>query len=146
MKRIGLLVLACLALPLAGCFNLGKSKKGESGDTSNNTSQTSESVSSTTESESLPPEEEKKQTYNFYIDYWHSDEPMYTMKWYQGRPLGECPKECMLTSSDATDPAFPVFLGWSIYSSAIDEDQLWDFKTSSKLNTIVNLYGIWVSK
>ena len=136
MKKLGLVFLfSLLSVSLSGCiFNRG----GKSGDNSGNSS-------STPASDPSSQEDEKKQTYYFYIDFWHSDEPMYTMKWYQGQPLGSCPSECQLTDADATDPAFPTFLGWSDVSSAIDEEQLWDFANDSKLSTTVNLYGIWVS-
>ena len=105
---------------------------------------TSETTSSGTSSTSTT--EDKKQTYNFFIDYSHSDAPFYTMMWWNGVPLGEVPPECQLTSEDAPDEAYPVFLGWSKYSSAIDESQLWDFSKDASLNKTVELYGIWVSE
>ena len=130
MKKTVLLLFPFLVLAASGCFKKNKSSSVET---------------SSVEESSTPSEEEKNQTYKFFIDYWHSDEPLYTMKWYQGKPLGFCPEECKLTDEDATDPAFPHFLGWSEYSSALDEEKLWDFETSSRLNSTVNLYGIWVS-
>lgn len=90
--------------------------------------------------------QEKNQTINFYIDYWHSEEPYYSMEWYANKPLGECPKECQLTSANATDPLFPVFLGWSRYSSSIDDSNLWNFAKDSKAGVELNLYGIWVAE
>ena len=91
------------------------------------------------------PTGEKNQKVNFFIDYWHSDKPMYTMMWYTGEPLGKCPQEAMLTDSDATDPdVFNHFLGYSLYSSSIDDSKLWNFATDSTISTTLNLYGIWV--
>ena len=86
------------------------------------------------------------QTYNFYIDFSHTDEPFYTMKWYSGKVLGECPAECVITSEDCPDEAFPTFLGWSEFPSTTDETKMWDFSKDAKVALTVNLYGIWVSE
>ena len=88
----------------------------------------------------------KNQTVTFYIDYWHSEEPFYEMEWYSNKPLGECPAKCKLTSADATDPLFPVFLGWSQYSSSIDDSHIWNFETDTKGGIELTLYGIWVAE
>jgi hypothetical protein len=92
------------------------------------------------------PEPELNQTYNFYIDFSHTDEPFHTMKWYSGKVLGECPAECLITSEDCPDEAFPTFLGWSEFPSTTDETKLWDFEKDAKVALTVNLYGIWVSE
>ena len=127
----------------------------ESTQTSTDTSSQSEestSVSESTSQESSEqssfssPESEKNQTYNFYIDYSHSDTPYFTMKWWSGVVLGEVPSECQLTSADAPDEAYPTFLGWSKYSSSVDDPKLWDFTKDASLNKVVDLYGIWVSE
>lgn len=162
MKKISLLLtLPVLAAMLIGCG--GKKKGDSSSQTSGDTSQTSQTSSGQQSSEQQSsdqqssisseesfsfssPEEEKKQTYNFYLDYSHSDEPFFTMMWWNGYPLGEMPAECRLTSADAPDEAYPVFLGWSKYSSAIDESQLWNFAKDASMNRTVSLYGIWVSE
>ena len=101
----------------------------------------------------VPPEEEqewldenKTQTYNFYLDYNNVETPIYTMKWWQYRPLGECPEEAKLTNADAFDELFPVFLGYSLYPSSIDDSHLWNFKTDYRASITVNLYGIWVAE
>lgn len=86
------------------------------------------------------------QTYNFYIDFSHTDEPFFVKQWYTGKPLGEIPAECVLTSEDAPDPAFPIFLGWSEYPSTMDETKMWDFENTAKVALTVSLYGIWVSE
>ena len=85
-------------------------------------------------------------TVNFYVDYSHSDEPLYSMRWYMLLPLKECPKEAVLTDADAKDPLYGKFLGYSEYSSAIDESLLWNFAVDYKQSNVLNLYGIWVSK
>ncbi len=85
-------------------------------------------------------------TVNFYLDYTHSDEPLYTMKWYMLEPLKECPAEAVLTDANAPDPLYPMFLGYSEYSSSIDEDHIWNFATDYKQSNILNLYGIWAAK
>jgi len=85
-------------------------------------------------------------TVNFYLDNSHSDEPIYTMRWYQLEPLGECPEEAKLDNSKAADPLYPIFIGYSEYSSAIDEDLIWNFATDYKQYNVLNLYGIWVAQ
>lgn len=91
-------------------------------------------------------------TVNFYYDYSHSDEPFYSMRWYMLKPLGECPKDAVLTASDAKDPLYGKFLGYSEYPTMIDEEgaeggaKLWDFAEDYKQSNILNLYGIWVSE
>lgn len=88
----------------------------------------------------------KNQTVTFYLDYWHSETPLYEMEWYSNTPLGECPVPCRLTSADASDPLFSKFLGWSQYSSSIDDSHIWDFAKDTKGGIELNLYGIWVAE
>ncbi|MBQ6730633.1 MAG: hypothetical protein IJR08_01860 [Bacilli bacterium] len=100
-------------------------------------------------------------TIYFYLDYSHSElpstdktdeeyvqananEPVYVMRWYMLKPLGECPAKAMLTSANAADPLYTKFLGYSEYPSSIGSN-LWDFKQDYKQFNILNLYGIWVS-
>jgi len=113
-----------------------------SGSSSASTSDLSSETTSDSSSGSLP---EKTQTYHFFIDYSHSDVDFYTLKWWALTPIGKCPAECELGSEDATDSLFPVFLGWSLYPSAIDASKLWDFATDYKTALKVSLYGIWVA-
>lgn len=111
-------------------------------------------------------EEEKNMTVNFYLDYSHSAsnipegyeihnpedcKPIYTMKWYMLKPLEKCPQEALDAIEKAkadgkVDPLYPDFLGWSEYSSSMDESKLWNFATDYKQSNILNLYGIWVNK
>ena len=93
-----------------------------------------------------PEIKEEDMTINFYLDYSHSDEPIYTMRWYMLEPLGSCPAEAVLTDADAPDPLYPTFLGYSEFSSSIDEDHIWNFATDYKQSNVLNLYGIWVKK
>lgn len=137
MKKLNLLIFPLLIAMMTAC--------GRSGGNNNGSSQGGGSSGGSTDTGGDTSERTKNQKYNFYIDYWHSDEPMKVVEWYTGVPLGECPEECRLTSSDATDPAFTTFLGWSQYSSSIDGSKLWDFSTGTSMNRTVNLYGIWVS-
>ena len=87
------------------------------------------------------------QTVYFFLDYSHSDseDPFYKMKWYSGYPLGSCPEECKLTNDNASDPLFPVFLGWSKFSSSLDDSKLWDFAKDYQTGSVLKLYGIWVA-
>lgn len=93
-----------------------------------------------------PEIKEDDMTVNFYLDYAHSDEPIYSMRWYMLEPLGECPEQAKLDDSKAPDPLYPKFLGYSEFSSSIDEDHIWNFETDYKQSNILNLYGIWASK
>ena len=85
-------------------------------------------------------------TVNFYLDYNHSDEPIYSMRWYMLEPLGECPEAAKLTDANAPDVLYPTFIGYSEFSSSIDEDHIWNFATDYKQSNVLNLYGIWVKK
>ena len=132
MKKISLLFLPLCMLLLSGC-QTGTDKPQSSNDDS--------------DSISLPDEDtEKKQTYKFFLDYSHSDEVFYTMKWWNGYPLVTCPEPCQLTSEDAPDEAFPIFLGWSKNSISVDGEGLWNFATDTSMNREVILYGIWASE
>ena len=82
----------------------------------------------------------------FYLDYSHSDEPLYEMKWYLLEPLGKCPNEAVLTDKDAPDPLYPKFLGYSEYPTCIDEEKIWNFETDYKQQNPLKLYGIWVAE
>ena len=101
-------------------------------------------------------------TINFYLDYSHSanankeyenmpdknasaSEPIYSMRWYMLKPLGECPEQARLTDANAPDPLYGKFLGYSEYPSLLDNSKLWDFANDYKQSNILNLYGIWVS-
>lgn len=92
-----------------------------------------------------PEIKEEDMTVNFYKDNTE-DTPLYSMRWYMLEPLGECPTEAVLSDADAPDPLYPTFLGYSEFSSSIDEDHIWDFAKDYKQSNILNLYGIWVSK
>ena len=133
MKKIYLLLL-----PLILCFSSCKDKPNNPSNGSGESSQTESESSS-----SLP--RNKLATFIFYLDYSHSEEELFKMKWYIGVPLGECPVEAMLTDEDASDPLFPHFLGYSRYSSSNDDSLLWDFSTDyAEGQSAVLLYGIWV--
>lgn len=85
-------------------------------------------------------------TVNFYKDFSHSGEVLYTMRWYMLVPLGEIPEQAKLEDKDAEDPLYNKFLGYSEYSSSIDDSKLWDFEKDYKQSNVLNLYGIWVSE
>jgi len=139
-----LLILGSLSVVGCSCSSQpGSSASTDSSDLSSDSTSVSESVSAS--DSSLVSTAEKTQTYHFFIDYSHSDIDFYTLKWWALTPLGESPAECRLGSDDATDPLFPVFLGWSLYPSAIDDSNLWDFATDYKTALKVSLYGIWVA-
>ena len=85
-------------------------------------------------------------TVNFYLNNSNSDTPLHSMRWYMLKPLGSLPKEAEITDSMAPDPLYPHFIGYSEFSSSIDESHIWDFEKDYKQGNVLNLYGIWVSK
>ena len=88
-------------------------------------------------------------TINFYLDYSHSDEPLYSMRWYMLTPLGQEEYDKLpadVKNPTAADPLYPVFLGYSEYPSSIDDSKIWNFVSDYKQSYALNLYGIWVSE
>ena len=85
-------------------------------------------------------------TVYFYLDYSHSDEPLYEMRWYMLAPLEKIPDEAKLEDKDAPDPLYWKFLGYSEYPTCLDESKLWNFETDYKLSNVLKLYGIWVNR
>ena len=142
LKTLLLITLASSSLLLGACARRNKPTPSES------EPRESEPVEPSDETEidtsNLDPEDQN-QTFNFYLDYSHSDEPIYTMTWWAYVPLGKCPDAAKLKDSDASDPLFPHFIGYSRYPSSIDDTNIWHFATDSALSSVVNLYGIWVS-
>ena len=155
MKKNKLLLMSLLLIPtLAGCNSYNYIPKTPyPGDPFN-------------QNEGADPAAEEEAEFNmtvyFYLDYAHSEqpkevktddeyvrndvrEPVYVMKWYMLKPLGECPTKAKLTDADAADPLYGKFLGYSEYPSSIDGSKLWDFKQDYKQSNILSLYGIWVS-
>ena len=143
MKKTKLLLLcsACflltgLAFGVSGCNKDNGSGSGGEGGGGGGTSELPDP-------ETVP----YNQTYYFHLDYSHSEnnDAVAKIQWWRGYPLGEVPEKCKLTSENASDPLFPVFLGWSEYSSSLDDSLLWNFKTDFKQTQTVHLYGIWVA-
>ena len=86
---------------------------------------------------------------NFYLDYSHSEEPIYTMDWYMLKPLEKEPEEAKVAleaHKAEHDELYPTFIGWSEYSSSLDDSKLWNFEKDYKQSNILSLYGIWVNK
>ena len=128
MKKLILLLIPAALLALTGCKNTPD-----------------EPVEPEPEIPYVDLDRKKDLTVNFFLDYSHSEEPFFVYEWYTLVPMGVCPEEARLTSEDASDPLFPVFVCWSEYSSSIDDSHAWNFKTDSKTGKILNLYGIWTS-
>lgn len=135
------LFLAMMLVPLIGACNLSQTYYPS------NSYPGPEEGESTPGGEGEDEELEFNMTVNFYLDYSHSEENevIYTMRWYMLKPLGSIPEGAILTDANAQDELYPHFLGYSEYSSSIDEDKLWNFETDYKQSNILNLYGIWVS-
>ena len=100
-------------------------------------------------SHSIDPEKEDLEKLD--ADYVQNDpsKPIYVMQWYMLKPLGEEPAEAkarLQAASSEHDPLYPKFIGWSEYSSSVDESKLWNFETDYKQSNILRLYAIWVSE
>ena len=109
-----------------------------------------------------PGPEEFNLTVYFFLDYSHSEvyedaetgallpghptNAIYKMEWYALEPLGKMPEEATITDSMAADPHFNHFIGYSRYSTCLDEGQLWDWSNDYETKNVLNLYGIWVHK
>ena len=93
--------------------------------------------------------EEFNMIVNFYLDYSHSEEPIYTMDWYMLKPLEKEPEDArkaLVENLPEHDALYPKFIGWSEYSSCLDETKLWNFEKDYKQSNILSLYGIWVNE
>ena len=92
-------------------------------------------------------------TVNFYYDYAHSETPFLSFPvidnqstYHMLEPLGSLPEGAELTDADAKDPLYPHFIGYSRFSSCLDEGKLWDFANDYYQGSTLDLYGIWVSQ
>lgn len=93
--------------------------------------------------------DDHNQTYYFFIDYSHSEkeQALVTIPWYRNKPLGAMPEEIKdISDKDAPDELFPIFLGWSAYSSSVDNSHLWDFEKDSSDKKDAYIFGIWASE
>lgn len=136
MKKNKFLLLGLLVLPLlAGC---------------------SETIITPKRSYPGDPVEEKEKfdefnmTVNVYLDFSHSEEPIYSTRWYMLKPLSEEIKnaayQAIDDNKDKADPLYPEFLCFSEYSSSVDDSKAWNFATDYKQSNILSLYGIWASE
>ena len=147
MKKNKLLLLALTVLPvLIGCSSTGVYTPSHSYPGAASKANPGSNQSNSGGQGGQEEEREENMTVNFFIDYSHSDTPIYSMRWYMLEPLEKCPEQAVLTDADAKDPLYGKFLGYSEYSSAVDESLLWNFETDFKQGNVLNLYGIWVSK
>ena len=91
-------------------------------------------------------DEDKVVQVNFYIDFNNVDKkhPYKTFPWYQNVPLAGSSK-LPSNPTEAPDPAFPYFVGWSTHTIVDTKDDLWNMETDSVDGTtfVLNLYGIW---
>lgn len=108
---------------------------------------------------------ETNTTINFYFDNTQTtdedgkDAPIFSIKWYLLKPLGGVPSELADSQGKldvskiialgaamgfAPTEAFPTFIGFSFYSTCLDEEGLWNFETDYRQQAVTNLYGIWV--
>ena len=108
---------------------------------------------------------ETNTTINFYFDNTQTtdedgnDCPIFSIKWYLLKPLDKAPEELSDSAGNldvskiialgaakgfAPTEAFPNFIGFSFYSTCLDEENLWNFKTDYRQQAVTNLYGIWV--
>ena len=93
-------------------------------------------------------------TVYFYIDYNNVDPNDNTkclakFDWYEDRPLSESGKVPTVSNSQALDPAFPYFIGWSTHPIIDTKDNLWDISKDTIADLPMNsytviLYGQWM--
>ena len=95
-------------------------------------------------------DEDKQCTVYFFIDYNNIDENDKTgtkllakFKWYGDRPISESGL-VPANPTQAMDPAFPYFIGWSNHTIIDTKDDLWDINNDVIGNGYYfYLYGIW---
>ena len=64
--------------------------------------------------------------------------------WYQNEPLTNAPVPANPKDSDAPDPAFPYFIGWSSHSIIDSKEQLWKMDTDTPGSVyVLYIFGIW---
>ncbi len=130
MKKIlslGLLVLS--ALTIVGCNNQGNDTEDKDDDP--------------------PVLPEENLFVGFYLDFNSYEPGNFYHSYTTTTGVKLTPPPTTPTAADATDPAFPTFLGWSTHSIIDSTDDLWDFETDivpSRSRTYIYLYGIWVAE
>ncbi len=77
---------------------------------------------------------------NFYTNYSLTKTPYLKVSY----PLGS--KIEKPADPEATDPAYPDFVGWSIKTQINSESDLYDFDTVINEASTISLYGIWTKK
>ena len=98
--------------------------------------------------------EDLEYTVYFYIDYNNVDPDDDTkclakFKWYEDRPFSESGKVPTVSDSQAMDPAFPYFIGWSTHPIIDTKENLWDISKNTiadlpMVSYTVILYGQWM--
>lgn len=98
--------------------------------------------------------EDLEYTVYFYVDYNNVDanDPtnlLAKFKWYEDRPFSESGKVPTVSNSQAMDPAFPYFIGWSTHPIIDTKDNLWDLSKNTiadlpMVSYTVILYGQWM--
>lgn len=86
----------------------------------------------------------------FFIDYNNIDEEddtgtklVKTFEWYTDRPLSES-GQVPANPTNALDPAFPYFIGWSSHTIIDTKEDLWDMEHDVVGSAhFLYLYGIW---
>lgn len=156
-KIIPFMFLASIALTACSMSETYIPKKGGSvsfvphGDTSGDQPGPGESGYTSKEEE----EDEKNTTIEFYFSNIYSETPIFSVEWWMLKPLGSIPeavsteqkvKDLGAALGYQIDPRFPKFIGFSFYSTCLDEDGLWHYETDHKQQAVTCLYGIWVSE
>ena len=98
--------------------------------------------------------EDLEYTVYFYIDYNNVDPNDNTkclakFPWYEDRPFSESGKVPTVSNSQAMDPAFPYFIGWSTHPIIDTKENLWDVSKNTiadlpMVSYTVILYGQWM--
>lgn len=87
---------------------------------------------------------------HFYSDYNHFEEGESYLDawWYYNRPIDK-DKIGLKDPTEAPDPYYPTFLGWSLHPIVDEEQYLWDFTTDVVTEDMavggeIEFFGIYV--
>ena len=131
MKFSKLLLVPFAALLLSACGGGGTPSQTPSSEPTIISSEPA-GESSQDESGSGPVDPEMNLILRFYLDYNHyeKEEPYYQTWWYLDRPFTK-EQIGLVDPTEASDPFYPTFLGWSRYSIVDEEERLWKFGTDT---------------
>lgn len=126
MKK-SLFLLPLTLFFLVGCNNGGTTPTVDTSGTSNNDgSATSTSAGNTTSEEDEAAGHDIR--IKFYLDYNHYDKDNpYHSVWWDSDTTFTKEQIGLVDPTEAPDPYYPTFLGWSKYAVVDEDSRLWNF-------------------